>query len=222
MTLKVLKSQIMGVRFHESAPTFEAAVALQAQEMKRWRAQEIQVAADKKAGVKGDKLHMGYLRPSVHPLVANAVNESDVADYEIVDDGPTPVQVLADKKINLITQITSVEIAAIQAVMPLGKHRAWNLRENDIRNADTAVAKEISTGGIVSAVATAVGLSKPVDVAAAVVKARSADDTAFLADITARRQKVDAIQRAAAQMMSDVDDLTSVNIDAWKMPEFPK
>jgi hypothetical protein len=236
MTFKVLKSQM--------PEGFEAAVARHAQEMQRWRAQEERVAADKKAGVKGDKIHMAYPRPSAHPLVRDSVNESDVADYEIVDDGPTPEQILANKKVKLIAWIMAAEQAAIRVVVPLGKERAWNLRLSDINQADAAARQKITsdiiqaasaaadkkTGGILSATAVAVGLKKPVvvvapkpiDIEAAVVSARPAADTAFLADNTARQQKVDAIQRAAAQMMSDVEDLTATNIDSWKMPDFPK
>ena len=42
-----------------------------------------------------------------------------------------------------------------------------------------------------------------------------------MSDQADRRAKISAIEHAAAQMESDVDDLTAGNIDDWKMPAFP-
>lgn len=198
MTFKVAKSQM--------PEGFEASVAKHAHEMKIWREHMQRVANDKKNGVTGDKMHVAYHRPDAHPLVKESVNENDVADYQIVDDSPTPDQILAAKKELLIGKISMAEAVATRAVTPAGRARAWSIREGDILKSQTPSTSVLGT------VKNAIGLSKKL----------SADDEQFLADQDTRRQKADAIARAAAQMMSDVEDLTVANIDAWKMPDFPK
>lgn len=68
-------------------------------------------------------------------------------------------------------------------------------------------------------------IQKPMDVSdamAIVAKNRPADDAVFLNDVASRKQKVETIRRMAAQMTSEVEDLTEANIDTWKMPDFSK
>jgi hypothetical protein len=50
---------------------------------------------------------------------------------------------------------------------------------------------------------------------------RSDAERKFLADRDARHTREDAIQRHAAQLMSDIEDLTEETIGAWKMTPFP-
>lgn len=215
MTYKILKSQA----FHG----FEPAVAAHAFEMRNWREHMARVAEDERLDVRGIAKHVAYPQPSAHPLVAAAVNESGVVDFEIVDDGPTPEQVLAAKKADLLGSVSRAEVDAIAAVVPAGKQRLFNLRESDIRQADMRLAASLTPkSSIVASVASAVGITKPVDVAAEIEKQRPAADTQHLADHVERRRKIDIIQRFAAQAQFDIEDLTLDNIDAWKMPDFPK
>lgn len=213
MTCRIPRSAI--------APGFEVAVAAHALDMRNWRTQEAAVAADRAAGVEPAKRHVSYQRPSAHPAVMASVNENDAADYAIVEDGPTPTQVLQAKKSALLMATAHAEADAIAAVVPAGKRRLMNLRENDIRAADATFAASQTPRNVVAKAAEAVGIVKSIDIAAQVEANRPAADTAFLADQAKRRASIEAIQRAAAQMQSDIEDLTPGNVDAWVMPKFP-
>jgi hypothetical protein len=150
--------------------------------------------------------HQPYPAPIPHPLVDRALD-----GFVVIDDDPTPDQVLADKKLALIHKVAEAEAQAIAAVLPpLGKQRAFNMREQDIANADAAVVAALS-----DAVRT-----DPAKVAKAVERARSKDDTDFLKAQADRRARSEAIARAAARMMSDVEDLTADTIDNWRMASF--
>ena len=50
---------------------------------------------------------------------------------------------------------------------------------------------------------------------------RSAAESKFLADRDARHAREDAIARQAAQLMSDIEDLTEETIGAWQPTAFP-
>jgi hypothetical protein len=214
MTYRIAKSQIF--------PGFEVAIAAHAKEMRDWRAHMIRVREDENNGVTGIDRHVAHPRPGAHPLVEAAVNENDVADYEIVDDGPTPEQILTSKKNNLMNDVSVAEASAIAAISPpLGKQRLLSMRENDIRVADGKIMDEIQRPGLLAAAAVAVGISKPVDTMAEVLRRRPAEDTKFLEEQADRRERTSKINRAAAQMHSDIEDLTLETIDAWKMPPFP-
>lgn len=214
MTFRMLKSQM--------PHNFAVAVALHASEMKAWRTHMQRVDADIKGGVDIEARHHPYPKPHAHPLVDASVNENDEADYEIVDDGPTPDMLLLEKKEFLLGEVSRAEQAAIDAVMPRGKHRLFNMRESEIRNADAAFASDIAkkNSGIVASAKNIVGMG--VDVAAEVEKNRPTEDTQFLAEHADRCYRVEQIRRAAAQMHADIEDLTIKSIDQWKMTEFPK
>lgn len=211
MTHRVPKSRV--------GPDFAAAVAAHALEMRNWRAHMKRVGEDEKNGVTDPLLrHVAYPRPMSHPMVEAAVNENDVADFEIVDDGPTPEQALAAKRNDLFAAVSRAEIEAIAMIVPPGKARSFAFRETDIRNTD---AKAYEKPGVLAKAASAIGITKPADILAEIEKNRPAEDTKFLADQADRRRRVAAIERAAAQMHSDIEDLTLDTVDAWKMPPFP-
>jgi hypothetical protein len=214
---KILKSAADGV------PDFEVKVAAHASELKSWRAHMSRFGEDEKNGVTGIEKHWPLQRPTAHPLVETAVNESDDAAYEIVDDGPSIEQVLAAKKADLLTLVSAAERAAIEAVVPAGKRRLFNLRESDIRNADAACAGKLMSerSGVINSIISATGLSKPFDVAAAVADARSSEDSRHLVDQDDRRKKIEAIERIAAQAHHDIEDLTIDTVDGWTAPAFP-
>ena len=211
MTRKVYKSQI--------GPGFEATVAAHAKEMRDWREHMGRVAADERAGVTGINKHVPYHRPTHHPMILKSVNENDQADYVIIDDSPTPEEILESKKMALHGQLAEAERIAIVAIVPPAKARAFNLRENDINVADSKLV--IAKPGILSKIKVVVGLEEKVSIMDEITKMRPAADTQFLAEQADRRSKVDAIVRTAASISSQIEDLTIDNIDAWKMPAFP-
>ena len=203
MTAKILKSAIAGIR------DFPARAAAHAVEMKNWREHMARVKDDEAKGVTGIEKHWPHPRPDAHPLVEAAVNENCDMDYELVDDGPTPDQVLREMKNRLIETVSQLERTAIEAVAPPGKWRLLNMRENSIIEAQAERMKEV---GVVASVATAIGLKKPPGL--------SEEDAAHISAQNDLRRKIQSIQRSAAQAHSDIEDLTAETIDGWQMPSF--
>lgn len=71
-----------------------------------------------------------YPPPFAPALIDQAIRQdatgrsgSYVEDYQIVDDGPTPEQVFAQKKQTMLAQVITAERAAMHAVLPEGKRR---------------------------------------------------------------------------------------------------
>lgn len=197
MTEKISASAIATI------PNFAVLVQQHAADMKHWRGQMARVEADKKDVVPIEKAHAPFAKPLAHPLVAAAVNENDEPDFEIVDDGPTPAQILAAKKTHLLGLVTAAENETNEAVLPRGKRRLYDMRESDIRS---GIVKPSLAAKIKSAI---VGPETSM----------SADDEQFLKDQDGRRAQYAAIALAAAQAHSDIEDLTLDNIDAWQMPK---
>lgn len=198
MTCRILKSQMF--------EGFDVAVAEHALNMRNWRAHMARVDEDKtKPDLPAIERHIAYGRPVAPELVEAAVNENGKVDYELVDDGPSSEQVFAAKKNELLGLVTAVEQQAKHAVLPRGKHRLFAMREADIRSGTPKP-------GMLKSIATAVGLTS--------IEEPSPEDKQFLEDQIARRARISAIERAAAQAHSDIEDLTLETIDAWKMPDF--
>jgi hypothetical protein len=208
MTNTVLKSQV--------PENFEVKIASYIFEMKNWRSHMSRVEQDKNSNVSPIDRHVAYPRPDAHPIVRASVNENNEADFKIVDDMPTADQILRTKKNDLIGTVSIAETNAISNIVPFGKLRMLNLKENNIRTeAHKAANDATQSAGIVKKVAIAVGISNPPQVSF------SPEDQKFLQEQDVRRSAIAAIQHAAAQMHSDIEDLTLDNIDAWKMPDFP-
>jgi hypothetical protein len=233
--------------------------------------------------------HDPYPSPVAHPDIIAAV-ATDVgkdgtttfsADFEVVNDDPTPSDILASKKTSLFQQVLQAEDTAKASVLlPAGKRRAADMRENDIRTNDAKVASDFlkkhsddqkaalaeasaAYAAASAAHATAFAayqtthsewleeckarialdpkaelpeppLPPPLPavpappkqeqedvgslVAAQVAASRSPADTQHLQDQESRRSKIDGIVRAAAQAMSDIEDLTVDNVDAYQIP----
>lgn len=206
MTARILKSSLAGFA------DFAATAATHAVEMKNWRAHMARVQQDEAAGVTGIDRHWPHPRPSAHPLVEAAVNENDEMDFEIVDDGPTPDQVLRARKNELLGEVYRLEQIAIAAIVPPGKRRFLNLRESEIVS-DHAERLRTHNDGILKAAASAMGLRKEPEMSEA--------DAAYLNEQMQRRQKIAAVEAAAAQAMHDIEDLTAETIGAWQIPDFP-
>lgn len=169
-----------------------------------------------------------YPKPIAHPDIVAAVatntgadgNITYASDYEIENDDPTPGQILTTKKAALLQAVLQAEAEALKAVqLSAGKQRAALLLENDIRTQDNELAKELA------AELTAHARTKPLmnidvaaEVAAEVKRRRDPKHTRHLVDQESRRTKAEAIARAAAEVMSDIEDLTSDTVDTFVLP----
>jgi len=209
MKQQIRASMIVGIK------DFSCAAAKHAVEMKAWRAHMKRVQEDEKNDVPIERRHMRYPQPKAHPMVERVVDENDEANFEIVDDGPNAEEKLAVRKAQLIHELLIAEQTAKDAVVPRGKLRFFNLRESDILTADArrrAVALNDRT-----IVDRALGRR---DVEAAVEATRRPEDSAFLSEQKARRDKIAVIERTAAKATHDIEDLTVDTIDGWKTPIF--
>jgi hypothetical protein len=198
---------------------------------------------------------------SVATKVAEDGANAFVADFEVMNDDPTPEDILTAKKSSLLEQVLGAEDAAKAAVLlPVGKRRAADVRENDIRVSDAEIASaflkkrsEDQKAAIAAVNAThAAAVTKwtaevaatraidpkadlpsppsppappaPEDVGSLVAEhiesSRSPEDTKHLREQESRRGKINDIMHAAAQAMSDIEDLTVDNVDAYQIPNF--
>jgi hypothetical protein len=210
---KIGKSQV--------GPSFQADVTKYAAELADWKAHMAKVAADKVAGVPKEKANAPYPPPVASPLVAGALDETGAPNFTIIDDSPPPPS-LAQKKAALITQVRLAESAAVRAIVPEGKQRAFGVRQNAVMAADAereAAALAAQPVGVLSLIG--IGSKKdPGKAHADAIAARPAGDAQFVADQAARAAKLSAIEATAIQAESDIEDLTDANIDAWKPPTF--
>lgn len=214
-TVKILKSQVK--------PTFVSDVTKYAQEMAEWKAHMARVEADAAAKVPKDRAYAPYPAPVADQAVMSAVGTDGKPNYEIVDDTPTPDQVLAQKKQNLITTVRLAEQAAISVIVPMGKTRIFGKRYNAIIVADQARRDALYAAQPVGALSS-IGIGAKKDMGKAEsdsIAQRPPEDAKFMADFLTRNAKIKSIEDAAAQMESDIEDLTSSNIDSWVMPAFP-
>lgn len=223
MTHTIIKSALAPppVSFDQAKQAFGNLVDAYLHELQTWHEHDIQVKAQQPMRVQPQPADHGeaedpafafwkdfaawqaeklaryepYPEPIAHPDIVAAVATTTGADgsitcmpdFEIVNDDPTPEQILAAKKAFLLQAVQQAEQDALKAVqLPLGKQRAADIRETDIRAKDN----------------------------------QAAADTQHLADQESRRAKVDAIVRAAAQIMSDVEDLTAANVDTFTIQNF--
>lgn len=213
--VKVMKSQVR--------PTFAADVAAYSQELADWKAHMARVAADRAAGVPKEKAFAPYPAPVAEPSIMSAIDADGKPNYQIVDDSPSPEEVLASKKQDLILQVRLEEQRLKSMVLPSGKLRAFGFRQNSIVAADQArkaALLDAQPVGILSSIG--IGAKKDLGKAEAdAIAQRPPEDAKFMADQAVRQAKMSAIEHAAAQMESDIEDLTTSNIDSWSMPAFP-
>jgi hypothetical protein len=202
--------------------------------------------------------HDSYKPPAAHSdimasvvtTVAKDGTATFVADFEVVNDDPTPADILAAKKSSLLQQVMQAQDAAqTAALLPVGKRRAADIREGDIRANDAKVTSDFlkkqsdDRNAAFAAYRAAyaewtaacaaldpkaelpakpappsAATPTPEDIAAQVAASRSPADAQLLQDQEARRTKIDSIARAAALAMSDIEDLTLDNVDAYQIP----
>jgi hypothetical protein len=193
MKQKIAASAIASIK------DFAAAAASHAGEMKVWRAHMARVKQDEKNDVPIERRHVAYPRPRAHPVVERAVDENDEVNFEVIDDGPTAAETFAARKAALLNEVSIAEYAAIDAVVPAGRRRLFNLRESAILAADHAkvTALAASSSGLLRKVTG--GALRPEQIAARIEAERPAEDTAHLRAQAERRSRIEAIQLAAAQ-----------------------
>ncbi|KGT77316.1 hypothetical protein MA20_22225 [Bradyrhizobium japonicum] len=155
-----------------------------------------------------------YPRPQATPTVESAVRfdgEKFIVDFEIVDDDPTPEQVLGEKKQRFVAAIGLAEQAALdKAQLPPGKVRLNQVQIAAYQAADDDAAKKFMDR---------IGKdSLPQDIQAAIEGARTEEHKAFLQAQEERQLRVDQIHFVAARAMSDVEDLTVDNVDSFVIP----
>ena len=153
--------------------------------------------------------------PTNHPLISAAVDAKGAISYELVDDSPTPDQVLQTKKQALFEQVSIAEFEAKQKVMPVGKQRLMNLKRSDIYIEDEKRSNE-QIEAINSSPEKARGaMNAALEHPDFHRKARDKKSNEFLDDFDAKRVAIEKIERWGAQLHSDIEDLTLDTIDAW-------
>lgn len=123
MPIEVKKSQI------PAGFNFKDAVIAHADEWTEWLRHDHLVKEGKADA---------YPPPVARPLIDAAVRRNDdntvTPDYVIVDDGPTPEQILRTKKNALLAEVGRMEQSAIDAIIPIGKRRLRDMTYNNIMN----------------------------------------------------------------------------------------
>lgn len=195
-------------------PNFALSVQAYVAELRTWTEHMARVAADEKNGVVGLEKHSPYPGPFADPIIMSAVNEHGDVDFEIEDDGPSAEEMLQEKKRDLFRKVTEAEVAAVSALIPPGKQRMMEIMERDVRAQD--FTRRISLADKLKLKARFVKNPETV-----LAKLRHPEETDFLKDQEATRSKIDAVHRAAAQMLHNIEDLMLDNVDAWVMPDFP-
>lgn len=210
------------------------------------------VAAQKDWQARTDQLHQPYPKPFPPlPLFEQFVDVDAagayVASIEIINDDPTPEQLLVARKARLTLQIQEDETRAIEAAMPANKVRYLTMRKNGIDALDAMALKDLALrvqDESLKLAAMQVAFSQEKDEearasAAADIVAqskvfedvmkthrepweylrslRSDHDNALVDDVAARNDAVNEIRRKVAEMLYEVDDLTVETVDAFQI-----
>lgn len=164
------------------------------------------------ADLPADERHVAFPAPSAHAEIEAAIRRDPqengttvfTPDYEIV--APPPPS-LAQKKAELFDLVSTHERDAIAGVLPAGKIRAYQFREQDIRKADQKRWADVDH-------------DKFNNFEQYNYLERPPEDTKFLEEQAAREDQRNEIQRWAAQLHSDIEDLTEETIEAWEVKPF--
>lgn len=140
-----------------------------------------------------------------------------VADFHVENDDPTPKQILDMKKSYLMKLVSDAEAEAISRhLLPEGKRRLAVLRESKI------VSDENNLLGTIVAREQMAAMADPNYVAkvapAEVAQQRTPEDDEFMKSQQAIRDAISAINQRAAETLSDIEDLTTDNIETFRIP----
>lgn len=193
---------------------FAAMVAFHIAALQEYDAHMVLVRRDAElADLPDEERHTAFPPPSaaieIESAIKRTANDDGTTtfepDYEIV---PPSIDM---RKQRLFARVSEAEQDAIKAVVPAGKIRAYHFREQDIRKADqaryAAAVKDAEPG-------TQIDFAKFID------EHRSVTDTRFLQQQDSRDDQRNEIQRWAANLHSDIEDLSADTIDAWEMKPF--
>lgn len=135
-----------------------------------------------------------YPPPEAPIEISAAIHRPDLSiDYEIIDD-VTPT--LEEKKRNLVEQLEIAKVAAMNKVMPQGKRRLAN-----IIHLETLQQISDRSTGLLKA--------KP-----------TKTESKVLNDMKELNTKSIEIEKCAAIMHAEIEDLTEENIDHWMPKKF--
>lgn len=168
-----------------------------------------------------------------YPALRDAVRVEDgkwIVDYDFKDDLKLT---LRQKKDLHLTEVHNREQEVLADLVPPGKVRFLHIRESELRVSDEKLLQDLRAEGQKHASI----LSEDPDNLAAkknlqevnarlsvpepyLVSQRSPEDNRFLSDYRATQAKIISIQRAAAKMQHDIEDLTEEEVDSWSMGEF--
>jgi hypothetical protein len=151
------------------------------------------------------KTHQAYPTPHTSPLIDQAVrrdtNGKFIPDFQIINDRASTEQLavrrLRKKKDALTTLVTEEETRCLETIIPARKRRFLQ-----IQYADVMVKRTFGDGGILQ-------------------DYRSSEELAFCKDYENRASQFQVVIRHAAQLHSDIEDLTLQNVDSWTMTPFP-
>lgn len=132
------------------------------------------------------------------------------SDFEIVEDGPTPEQQLRSAKDELLARVTQMEVLASNYIAPPGKRRKIHIRHGD---AVVRVARESLEDGTLRKIGNKIGLTSG--------REFTRDEQAAVSEAEALVKGLDAVSRHAAELHSQIEDLTQETIAGWKPSPFP-
>lgn len=167
-------------------------------------------------------------RPAIYPApihhldIASAVNENGEPDFELIDDSPTPEEVLVAKKNALSAQLAVAERIALESITPARKRRLFSILERDVKSADADrvnnLMKRLQSKSLASEEADTI--REKITNPELLLADRPREHQQFMREQAARQTRCDEIARLAAQASSDIEDLTVENIDSYQIPDF--
>lgn len=178
---------------------FGRLVSAFATEMNTWRDHMRMVMGTEYLEPGHAERHEPYPAPSAPPVIVSAVTDAGdkfVSDYEIVDDGPTPEEVLRNKKNALVVKVSEMELAAVNEIIPIGKRR---LHAMNLEDAMSRKSKAEASDGTVDP-----------------------EDQKIVDYGLSVSTRMKATERHAAELHSKIEDLTEADVDSWQPPEFPR
>jgi hypothetical protein len=184
--------------FQQRAAAYAAAMTEYAQHLKG-------VAADaENETLAPEDRRVAFPPPTEDWQITAAVRQGDDGIYVV--DCKVHGATLDERKSALAARVKELETAAIAEALPSAKARHFHFRKADIDAAD--VARIAANPNHID------------DVPAFLASTRSDEDARFLDDYAARLAKMNAIQRWAAKLEHDIDDLTEATIDTFEVVPF--
>ena len=162
-----------------------------------------------------------YPAPFAHPDIMSAVGPDGKPNYEIINDLPTPKDILIEKKTRLFGQVSLAETEAIHNIVPPGKRRLFNIQVEEVRKTDAERSEEmVRKINSEESEKTREKMIAELNSPDFHKKARSKQDKATMSAHDDRTKKIDAIILWAATLHAEIEDLTLDNIDTWTLTPY--